>query len=165
MIAEFASWLHATPLGWAASGGVRWLEPACKTLHFFGLVLLFGSVGVFDLRMLGMAKGLPAGPLRRLTPYAVLGFLINLATGIVFLAGNPAQYVDNVSFWLKMLFIVLALINALLFYVGGVHRAIQRVGAGEAAPLSAKMVAATSLFLWLGVMYWGRMLAFIGNAF
>jgi hypothetical protein len=31
--------------------------------------------------------------------------------------------------------------------------------------LGAKVVAAVSLFLWIGVMFWGRMLPFIGNAF
>jgi len=165
VIAGFADWLHASSLGWAASGGIPWLERACKILHFFGLVLLMGSVSAFDLRMLGLAKEFPPASLQKLTPYALLGFLINLATGLVFFAGNPAQYLENVAFWLKMLFVVLAGVNALLFYALGVNRAIRPLGAGAATPFSAKMVAAASLFLWLGVMYWGRMLAFIGNAF
>ena len=165
MLTALATWLHATPLGWAASGGVPWLEPACKVLHFVGLVLLVGCVGAFDLRVLGIAKNLPVAPLQKLTPFAVLGFLINLATGIAFFAGNPAQYLDNVAFWLKMLFVVLAGSNALLFYAGGVRRSIAHVGAGDDAPLVAKTVAAASLFLWVGVIYWGRMLAYIGNAF
>lgn len=165
MIAAFANWLHATPLGWAASGGWPWLEPACKTLHFFGLVLVIGGVGAFDLRMLGLARQFPPGALRRLTPMALVGFVINLATGVVFFAGNPEQYLDNVAFWLKMLFIVLAGGNALAYYLGGVRGTVEALGAGASTPASAKILAATSLFLWLGVMYWGRMLAFIGNAF
>ena len=165
MITAFANWIHATPLGWAAGGGIRWIEPACKTLHFIGLALLVGCAGVFDLRMLGMAKDLPLGPLQRLMPYAILGFIINLVTGIIFFAANPFQYIDNVTFWLKMLFIVLAGINVIVFYVTGLYRKVGPVGAGQDVPFSAKMVAAASLFLWLGVMYWGRMLAFIGNAF
>ena len=39
------------------------------------------------------------------------------------------------------------------------------MGPGDEAPTSAKVIAATSIFLWFGVMYWGRMLPFIGNAF
>src|SRR5439155_22268696 len=53
MITAFANWLHATTLGCAAGGGVPSLEPAGRTLHFFGLALLFGCAGLFDLRMLG----------------------------------------------------------------------------------------------------------------
>ena len=165
MIAAFANWLHATPLGWAAGGGMPWIEPAGKTLHFIGLALLFGCVSAFDLRMLGVARGLPLGPLQRLMRYAILGFLINLVTGIVFFAGNPFQYIDNVAFWLKMLFMALAGINIIVFHATGLSRKVDSVGAGQDVPFSAKVVAAASLFLWLGAMYWGRMLPFIGNAF
>ena len=66
MIAAFANWLHATSLGWAAGGGLPWVEPACKTVHFLGLSLLIGCAGLYDLRLLGMAKGLALGPLQRL---------------------------------------------------------------------------------------------------
>ena len=64
-----------------------------------------------------------------------------------------------------MLFIVFAGLNAILFYMSGFKRMVDRVEAGHDAPLGAKVSAAVSLFLWVGVMYWGRMLPFIGNAF
>lgn len=165
MIRAFANWLHATSLGWAVSGGVPWLEPTCKTLHFVGLVLLVGCAGIIDLRLLGVARELPLGPLQRLMRFAAVGFLINLATGIAFFAGSPFQYLDNVAFWLKMLFVAGAGVNVLVFYASGLGRSVSQLGAGESAPLAAKLAAAASLFLWIGVMYWGRMLAFIGNAF
>jgi hypothetical protein len=165
LVNAFANWIHQTNLGWAAGGGVRWVEPAAKTFHFAGLVLLFGCAGIYDLRLLGVARALPVAPLQRLMPYAVLGFVINLATGIVLFAGNPFQYVSNVTFGLKMLFIALAGLNAMVFYAAGVARRVEPIAAGESAPLAAKMIAATSLFLWIGVMYWGRMLPFVGNAF
>ena len=158
-------WLHATSLGRAAGGGVPWLWAACETLHFIGLAMLIGGVTVLDLRMLGVAKGLPLGPLQRLMPAAVAGFLINLATGITFFAGAPEQYTGNVAFHLKLLFIALAGVNLALFYVSGVARRVGALGAGDDAPRLAKAIAAASLFLWLGVMYWGRMLPFLGDAF
>jgi hypothetical protein len=165
MLNALATWIHQTPLGAAAAGGSPWLEQACKILHFIGLVLLFGCVGVFDLRALGFARDLPVAPLQRLMPYAFLGFLINLATGIVFFAGNPDQYLGNQAFWLKMLFVLLAGLNGLVFYATGLNRAVEHVGPGQDVPAAVKLAAATSLFLWLGVMFWGRMLPFIGNAF
>ena len=69
-----------------------------------GLALLVGIVGVFDLRILGMAKGLPVGPIQRLMPWAILGFSINLVTGSLFFAGDPFQYIHNVAFGFKLLF-------------------------------------------------------------
>jgi hypothetical protein len=159
VVNAFANWLHATTLGWAVSGGVPWLEPACKTLHFVGLVLLVGGAGVVDLRLLGVAQQLPLRPLSRLMRVAALGFVINLLTGIAFFAGSPFQYLENVAFWLKMLFIACAGVNVLVFYASGLGRTVDGLGAGESAPLAARLAAVASLFLWIGVMYWGRMLA------
>jgi hypothetical protein len=165
MVESFSTWLHATNLSWAVAGGVPWLWPLCETLHFMGLALVMGVVGVLDLRMLGMAKELPLGPLQRLMPFAILGFTINLITGFLFFAGDPFQYIHNVAFGFKLLFIGLAGVNVILFYVSGLYRRVDGVGAGHECPLPAKMAAAASLVLWIGVMYWGRMLPFIGNAF
>jgi hypothetical protein len=60
---------------------------------------------------------------------------------------------------------LLAGINVLLFYVTGTSRTVEALGPGDDAPLSAKLIAAASLFFWVGVMFWGRMLPFIGNSF
>jgi hypothetical protein len=165
LIQAFATWLHSTRLSWAVAGGVPWIWPLCETLHFMGLALLMGVVAVFDLRMLGMARELPLGPLQRLMPWAILGFTINLITGFLFFAGDPFQYIHNIAFAFKILFIVLAGVNVILFYVTGLYRKVDSVAAGHDVPAAAKITAAVSLFLWIGVMYWGRMLPFIGNAF
>ena len=147
---------------------IWWAWPLCESLHFIGMAMLVGVAGVIDLRLLGMAKGLPLGPLQRLMPWAALGFAINLITGFVFIAGNPRQYIGpplSLSFAAKMLFILLAGLNVLLFYITGLKRLVDRVEAGHDAPLGAKVSAAVSLFLWVGVMYWGRMLQFFGKSF
>jgi hypothetical protein len=160
-----SSWLHATALGAAMGGGVSWLWPLCETLHFIGMAMLFGCIGALDFRLLGLAKELPIEPLNRLVPFGILGFAINLLTGFLFYIGEPGQYATNGAFWLKMLFILLAGLNVGAFYVLGIHRRVAPLGPGEDAPPSAKVIGATSLVLWAGVMYWGRMLPFIGNSF
>jgi hypothetical protein len=63
------------------------------------------------------------------------------------------------------LFVAAAGANALGFYLSGLHRRVDATGPGQDVPFVAKVVGATSLLLWIGVMYWGRMLPFIGNAF
>jgi hypothetical protein len=165
MLQALANWLHGTTLSWAVNSGVPWIWPACEALHFIGLTLLIGCVGVLDLRMLGVAKGLEVGPLQRLVPWGIVGFAINLITGALFFIGNPFQYVRNSAFAYKLIFIALAGANALFFYVTGLHKRVESIGADQDAPMAARVVAATSLFLWIGVMFWGRMLPFIGNAF
>jgi hypothetical protein len=120
-----------------------WVWPASETLHFIGLALLVGIVGTIDLRMLGMAKNMPFRPLHRLLPWAIAGFGINLITGILFFAGDPFQYIHNLAFQLKLLFILLAGLNVLVFYLT-TFKPIQDLEPGEDAALRAKVVAVTS---------------------
>jgi hypothetical protein len=169
---QFNTWLTGTTLGWAVRGGVPWIWPLCETLHFMGMALLVGIVGVLDLRLLGVARGLPVSPLSKLLPWGLAGFALNLVTGFLFYAGAPEQYMGNgddvlpnQAFELKLLFIVLAGLNVLVFYATGLNRQVEAIEAGQDAPIAAKLVGGASLFLWVGVMYWGRMLPFIGGAF
>jgi hypothetical protein len=165
LVESFSTWLKGTSLSWAAAGGYPWLWPASETLHFIGMTLLIGIVGLLDLRVLGFVKGLPIAPLNRLLPWGILGFFINLITGVIFFAGDPFQYIHNNVFWAKMAFIAIAGVNVGIFYLTDISRQVDEVGPGEDAPRSAKIIAAASLFLWFGVMYFGRMLPFLGGAF
>ena len=145
-----------------------WAWPLSETLHFVGIALLVGIVGMFDLRLLGMAKGLPVAPLRRLLPWAVFGFVLAVATGLSFVTGIYANIsiepqvvlLSNIYLQLKLLFIFLAGVNLLAFYLTGMSRAVDDLGPGDAAPLQAKVIAATSLCLWVGVIYVGRLIVF-----
>ena len=161
---HYSNMLHQTGFGIAVGGGIAWLWPAFEVLHFFGMALLVGSVGALDLRLLGVGKDLPLAPLQQFIPFGVLGFFLNLITGIGFYAGNPDQY-QSWAFAAKLLFILLAGANALWFYFTPLGRQVDLIGPGQDAPPAAKLVAATSLFLWFGVMFWGRLLPSFSNAF
>ncbi len=163
-IDPFARWIQTTELSFVMKDN-QWLWAGCETIHFLGLALMVGAIGVLDLRMLGVAKQIPLRPLHRLVPWGILGFAMNLVTGIMFYAADAMQYSHNIAFQFKMLFVGLAGLNVLYFYATGLSHRIEELGPGADAPLSAKIVAATSLIMWFGVMYWGRMLPFIGTAF
>ena len=104
----FSKWLETTRLSHLMAGGWKWGWPTCETLHFIGLSLLLGCIGVVDLRMLGVGKSMPGGPVHKLVPWAIAGFLINAVTGALFFIGAPHQYIKNVAFLFKMLFLVVA---------------------------------------------------------
>src|SRR5712692_8178244 len=108
-------WLKSTYLSHLMHS--RWAWPTSETLHFIGLCLMIGAVGLFDLRMMGFAKAVPLGALNRLIPWGILGYCINIVTGISFLVGDPDQYIYNIAFQFKVLFMVLAGINVLVFYL------------------------------------------------
>ena len=143
-----------------------WAWPLGETFHFFGIILLVGGVGLFDLRLLGVAKGLPVKAVTRLLPWGVTGFVICVVTGLMFVTGMRANVpmspydVIRTNIWLqlKLAFIGLAGLNLGVFYVTGMNRAVDRLGPGEDAPALAKVIAFASLFFWLGVIYFGRLI-------
>jgi len=141
---------------------VTWVWPTCETLHFIGLSLLFGVAALVDLRMLGMMKSIPFTALHRLLPWGILGFGLNTITGMLFFVGAPQQYTGNPVFHWKLVLILVAGINVLYFTI---FEEPWEVGPGDDAPFTTKVVAVTALVLVVGVLYCGRMLPFIGNAF
>ena len=165
-MAEFLTWALRWPVVEHFLQHNGWGWPLCETMHFVGLILLVGVVGMFDLRLLGFAKALPVAPLRRLLPWGVLGFLITVITGLMFVTGiyanveiTPYVVAMNDGFLqLKLLFMALAGLNLLAFYLTGASEAVDNLGPGKDAPMVAKVNAALSLFLWFGVVYWGRLI-------
>jgi hypothetical protein len=142
--------------------GAPWMWPTCETLHFVGLSLLLGVVLAVDLRMLGVMKNVSFMTLHRLLPWGILGFGINTLTGMLFFVGAPEQYTTNGAFQWKIALVMIAAVNALYFTVIDETWVL---GPGDDAPVTAKFMAASAMALWIGVMFCGSMLPFLGNAF
>jgi hypothetical protein len=150
-------------IGSYLAGGVRWGWAACETIHFIGLSVLFGVVLLIDLRMLGLMKSLSFQALHRLLPWAMLGFAANTLTGMLFYAaGFNQMYTNSAPFFWKIVLILGAGANAVYFTV---FEDAWRVKAGMDASPFAKTMGAAGIALWVGVIYCGHMLPFIGDAF
>ena len=129
----------------------------CETIHFFGLCLLLGAMIVIDLRLLGMMKSTPVGAMLKFVPVAVVGFALNLLTGLCFIFYNPAGYATNWMFWLKMGLILLAGVNMLFFALVEQPRVL-KTPAGEPFDAATRLSAFLSLTLWVAVIIAGRLL-------
>ncbi|HEV2198307.1 MAG TPA: hypothetical protein VGR73_00690 [Bryobacteraceae bacterium] len=125
-------------------------------LHFIGLVMIIGAVGALDLRMLGFAKEFPIASMHRLVPWGLAGFAINVVTGVLAFIGMPAYYTYDLAFWIKIFAVLLLGLNAAAFYLTDTFRVVEHMGPGEDAPPPAKLIAASSLVLWIGVITLGR---------
>jgi uncharacterized membrane protein len=125
-------------------------------MHFIGLIMIIGAVGALDLRMLGFAKALPIAAVHRLVPWALAGFAINVTTGVLAFIGMPVFYTYDVAFWIKIFAVLLLGLNAAAFYLTDTFKMVERMGPGEDAPPRAKIIAASSLVLWFGVITLGR---------
>lgn len=157
------------PTGWLTSERIGtfvtdfpWVWPAAETLHFLGLCLVFGVLLAVNLRILGAMKGLSFAAMHRLLPWGILGLGMNLITGMLFFIAAANQYTQNVAFYWKVAFLLGA--GAHFLYLT-VFSKTWGLKIGEEAAALDKLVAMTGIGLWVGVIYWGRMLPFIGNAF
>lgn len=150
------SWLNSFVLGYS------WIWPTLEILHFSGMCLLFGSILIMDLRLLGFRKLIRADAVHQLVPFAITGFLINLTTGTLFAFGQPFRYAINISFQIKMALVVLACLNALL-YNYKVEPMIRASGANGEYPFLAKAVGFASILLWMGVIAYGRLIPYLGT--
>jgi hypothetical protein len=160
VIAHFQVWLVTTIGGHspvAAMMRTAWGWPIAESLHFLGLCLLIGGVGMFDLRLLGVARRVPIAAMHRFIPWGLAGFVIAAASGALFLLTEPDQYIYNWSFHLKLLFMAIAGVNAGIFYLTSWRVAFDSSAALE-APRRAKVIAAISLGAWIAVIVFGRLL-------
>ena len=122
-----------------------WLWPTCETLHYLGLSLLLGTIGLFDLRVLGFARGIPFQAIHRLIPWGIGAYVLNVMTGIVFFFGHPDQYFYNNAFRFKALFMAIAGLNVVAFYGTSAFRELATANGDMEASLRAKIIAGTSL--------------------
>lgn len=151
-------WTEQSWLGQAMVAS-QWAFPICEALHFFGLCILIGSIGIIDLRLLGFARNLSIRVVHQLLPWVWVGFSINLITGILFWFAQPSFYYPNVAFRVKMVLIVLAGLNALWFQLS-VHRHIGAWAEDADASGQAKAIAGISLALWISVIFFGRFIMY-----
>jgi hypothetical protein len=157
-LGDVIAWLTSTPVNTLVMG-YRWVWPSAEILHFCALAVMVGTVGTFDLRLLGLAKGVAPATLHRSLRYGVAAFVLSAVTGALFIFGQPDQYFYNAAFKLKVIALLLLGLNALLFYTLEARHVLALEPSGD-VPLRAKMIAAVSLTLLVSIMLFGRMLTF-----
>ena len=154
-------WMVSTPINTLILG-YAWSWPTLESLHFLALCTLMGSLLIMDLRLIGFHGVIPLKAVHSLMPLALVSFAINLITGLGFLFGDPYTYAANYAFWVKMLLILLAGINFLIYFTK-VEPLILKLGPNEPPPGLAKAVGVLSLAFWFGALSYGRLLPYLGT--
>lgn len=154
-------WMVTTPINQLVLG-YAWSWPTLESLHFLALCTLMGSLLIMDLRLIGFQRIIPLQAVHSLMPVAIVSFAVNLITGLAFLFGDPRLYTANWAFTAKMILILLAGVNFLVYFTK-VEPMILKLGPNEATPSLAKMVGVLSLVFWFGVLSFGRLLPYLGT--
>jgi hypothetical protein len=152
----FFEWCEASWIGDSIRNSL-WLFPVIEATHLLGLCVLGGAVFILDLRMLGVGLRQPIAEIARdARPWLIGGIAVMLATGIPLFLSEAVKCYYNDSFWVKMITLPIAITFA--------FRVRQRVAMKEDAETSlrTKLVAITSIVLWLTVAAAGRWIGFSG---
>lgn len=138
-----------------------WLWPVLEIFHFIGLSIMLGALLIIDASLLGMLRTYDAGSVKRLVPLVWVGFCINLASGTMFFVGDPMRYSINIGFQLKMLLILIAGLNVVVYQL---QVRPQLTGWNTVSmPTVARLVAIVSLATWGGVLLLGRLIPYVGT--
>ena len=156
-LARFAEAVAMSGIGqWA--GGSAMAYPVANVVHLLGLVMLVGSIGVVDLRLMGAFQSIPAAPLyRSLIPVAITGLALMVPSGATMFAADASTFAASTVFRWKIGLVAVAIANAVAFHLQWRHRIDQW---DAAPPIAGRSMAAVSLMLWLTIGTLGRMIAY-----
>jgi hypothetical protein len=159
-IAVILKWLEATAVAGKIRGSL-YLFPLIESTHVLGLALVFGTIAIIDLRLLGIAS-----TQRRVTrmwsdilKWTWAAFALTALTGALMFITNATVYYHNFFFRTKMLLLALTGVNMFVFDLTA-RRTLSSWDKAPAAPRAGRIVAALSLVMWIGIIFMGRIIGF-----
>jgi hypothetical protein len=154
-------WLHDTGFGTLIREST-WAEPIIETIHVLTLTIFLGFVILLDLRLLDVAlqRTRVSAIFQQLNPWLFASFGVMLVTGISLFAGDPVLFYGTIFFKLKMLMLLAAALNVVVFNLTLGRRLVQWDGLAT-TPRGAKLTGLLSLVLWISVVACGRGIAYV----
>jgi hypothetical protein len=164
-IADIAHAIHESGLSSFVRGdepGTEWVFPIVETLHVIFLALVFGSIALVDLRLLGLGgRQQPFTKVyRELISWTWWAFLLAAISGAMLATGKIEDYIHSPQVFWKFFLMALAGLNMLLFHFGTFQR-VQQWDTMESPPARARLAGAFSLACWIGVVFFGRWIGFV----
>ena len=155
---EFLGWLESTDLSmWIREEPTVWAFPTVISCHTVGMGLVAGISAAIDLRILGVAPGVPLMETKKFLPFLWFGFWLNAISGVGLLIAYPTKAVTNPVFYLKLVFIALALV-----FVRMIQKRVYSDPQLDRKPVprEGRKLAIASLVCWAGAITAGRLLAY-----
>ena len=137
-----------------------WAFPAIELVHIFALIMVFGTIVIIDLRLLGLASTNRrySEMARELLPWTWAAWVVAAMFGSLMFITRPLAYLENADLRLKFTLMAMAGINMLVFQLV-TSRDMARWDTG-ATPWVGKVAGGLSLMLWIGVVYFARRIGY-----
>jgi len=158
---DVLEWIGSSAIGTAFAQST-WLFPAAETVHVITITLVVGTVMVADLRLLNWTDRDHKLDviLRDTLPWTWGAYALAVVSGLLMFSSGPAKYVGNIYFIVKMILMVAAGINMVVFHRFTQSRAKSHEGTARAGRDAAYLAGGISIALWIGVVLAGRWIGF-----
>lgn len=159
-LANFLQWLHDTQFSSTIRDSL-WTEPIVETIHVLTLTLFLGFAILLDMRLLGVAmrRRRISEVLAQFNPWLFVGFAIMILSGTILFCGDPVAFYSTTFFKVKMIMLVMAGVNVLVFNAT-IGRRVAEWDLAASTPPAAKAAAVVSLVLWILIVAAGRGIAY-----
>jgi hypothetical protein len=138
-----------------------WLFPIIESFHVIALTMVFGTIVMVDLRLLGIAS--TRRPFTKIAAdilkWTWTAFALAVVTGSLLFISNAAVYYHNFYFRIKMVLLALAGINMLIFEITA-GRSVGDWDKDPVPPAAGRVAALVSIVIWIGVIVCGRWIGF-----
>ena len=139
------------PIVWLKTNAYAY--PTLETMHLIAIALVFGTLWIVDLRLLGVIRAIDARLLAKtLLPWTLVGFALALLTGLTMFVSRIGDFISNPAFIIKM---------CLLLAAGANAEALHARGALDESSAITKTQAALSIAMWIAIIFCGRWIAYI----
>jgi len=159
---EFLAWLEASGLGVALRGSGVWTYGILNLFHILGLSLLFGSIVLLDLRMLGLWRSIPLTALSLpVVPLAAIGFILAICSGISMISVNATEYYGNpFMFYVKFPAIALGVVNIIVLGLMPAWKEKDKRELSSREQRHLALFGGISLVIWTTAIVGGRMIGY-----
>jgi uncharacterized protein DUF6644 len=157
---SICQWLDSTQLNTVLRQST-WAFPTFDTIHTLGIVLVAGTIMLVDIRLLGLGlRSVPVAELvHRIVPWTLWGFGLMFVTGGLLFSSEAVKMYHSSPFRLKMVLLILAAINALIFH-RTIFRDVANWDPSAIAPARARLAGLLSLVFWIAIIAAGRAIAY-----
>ena len=149
----FSEWVLTSMLGF----------PTLIALHSVGMAIAAGLSIFVALYLNGLLSRLPQEHLPRLLHLAMLGFFLNLVTGLALFVSRGADYITSVTFLIKMLLVLISAIS-----LGWLRHHLMELLTSSVNLYEdglSRQVSLISIATWVGAIIAGRLIAYVGTLY
>jgi hypothetical protein len=160
-IVKTIQWINDSPFSDAVRDSF-WVFPSIETVHVLAIVVVLGSITRLDMRLMGLVwRDRPVTEVcGEMLPWTWTSFVIAAVFGLMLWASKPFDYFGIAFFDVKMLLILFAGINMLLFQLG-VYKSVGLWDRDPIPPPAVRIAGAASMAFWLCVVVCGRLIGFV----